>query len=92
MAFIEWTEAAEADAGAILEFIAQDSISAAYDVYEEIREQAKHLMEYPKLGRVGRLKGTRELVINRTSYIVIYRIRGERVELLRVLHGAQQWP
>jgi toxin ParE1/3/4 len=77
MALLEWTEAAEADAGAILEFIAQDSISAAYEMYEEIRVQARHLMEYPKLGRVGRLKGTRELVINRTSYIVIYRVRGQ---------------
>jgi toxin ParE1/3/4 len=90
--FLEWTEAAEVDAGAILAFIAQDSIAAAYDVYEEIREQARHLVEYPDLGRVGRLKGTRELVINRTPYIMVYRIKGERVELLRVLHGAQQWP
>ncbi len=36
--------------------------------------------------------GTRELVIPRTSYIVVYRVRGQWVEILALQHGAQQWP
>ena len=52
------------------------------------------LSEYPKIGRRGRAAGTRELVIARTPFIVVYRVRQkpERVEIIRVLHGAQKWP
>lgn len=88
---IQWTEKAETDAIEILEYIAQDNITAAYDVYEAIRQQVDRLAEYPKLGRVGRLKGMRELVIAGTHYIVAYRIRGDIVHILRVLHGAMDW-
>jgi plasmid stabilization system protein ParE len=44
------------------------------------------------MGRAGRVEGTRELVISRTSYIAAYRIVGDVSRILRVLHGAQQWP
>jgi toxin ParE1/3/4 len=40
----------------------------------------------------GREEGTRELVLPRLPYIVVYRIRGEAVELLHVYHGAQNRP
>ena len=41
-----------------------------------------------------RAAGTRELVIARTPFVVVYRVRQkpERVEIIRVLHGAQKWP
>jgi plasmid stabilization system protein ParE len=32
------------------------------------------------------------LVISRTPYIAAYRIADDTVRILRVLHGAQQWP
>jgi toxin ParE1/3/4 len=57
---------------------------------DEIERQTDRLADYPKLGRPGRVKGTRELVVNRTPFIVVYRIKGEIVQILRVLHGAQQ--
>jgi plasmid stabilization system protein ParE len=48
--------------------------------------------EFPQMGRSGRIEGTRELVISGTPYIAAYRIDGDAVRILRVLHGAQQWP
>jgi plasmid stabilization system protein ParE len=50
------------------------------------------LARFPEMGRPGRIEGTRELVISRTPYIAAYRILGGTVQILRVLHGAQQWP
>jgi len=46
------------------------------------------------MGRLGRVAGTRELVLSRTPYIVIYEFRGpdEEIYILRLLHGAQRWP
>lgn len=89
---IEWRDEAKADARAALDYIAQDNLAAAYGVYGEIEQQVALLAEFPKMGRSGRVKGTRELVVTRTPYIVAYRIKGDVVQVLRVLHGAQQWP
>ena len=50
------------------------------------------LLQHPQMGRPGRKKGTRELVISRTPFIVVYRAKGARIEIIRLLHGAQQWP
>ena len=43
-------------------------------------------------GRVGRVEGTRELVVAGTAYLIPYRIKGDDVQLLRVFHEAQKWP
>lgn len=75
-----------------LDYIAQDNPLAAITQDEEIEQQASLLVEQPEMGRVGRVKGTRELVITHTPFIAIYRIKDERIEILRFLHGAQKWP
>jgi toxin ParE1/3/4 len=50
------------------------------------------LLENPKLGAPGRVPGTRELVIPKTSYIVPYRVRGSKIEIARVYHESRRWP
>lgn len=83
---------AQADRDAIFDYIEADSPRAAVTVDERIREQSERLAQFPESGRPGRVEGTRELVIPRTPYIAAYRIAGDTVRILRVLHGAQQWP
>ena len=56
-----------------------------------IVERIAVLYYFPRVGRVGSVPGTRELVVPDTPYIVIYRLT-ERVEVLRIRHGAQLWP
>jgi toxin ParE1/3/4 len=75
-----------------LDYIAADSVRAAIRLDEEIDRQVDLLAEHPLMGREGRVKGTRELVIGRSPFIVVYRIKGKRIEILRILHGAQRWP
>jgi toxin ParE1/3/4 len=77
-----------------MDYIAQDSPAAAVDVDEAIEHQADELERHPEIGRPGRVPGTHELVIARTSYIAVYEIDrdADTVEIIRVLHGAQQWP
>jgi len=52
------------------------------------------LIDQPEIGRPGRIDGTRELVISRTSFIVIYRVHQniKQAEILRLVRGAQKWP
>jgi len=89
---IVWLRRAITDRDAQLDYIAQDNLRAAIEQGDRIAHQVGLLLQHPQMGRPGRKPGTRELVISRTPFIVIYRIKGERIELLRVLHGAQQWP
>lgn len=89
---IEWLPAAERDFNSIVEFIADDNPVAAIEQGDEIEQQITGLLEHRQRGRAGRVKGTRELVIVRTPYIAAYRIKRDRVQILRILHGAQQWP
>lgn len=77
-----------------IEYIAQESPRAALEQLDHIERQTDMLLLHPEIGRIGRVKGTRELVITHTPFIIIYRIRPRagRIELLNMLHGAQQWP
>ncbi len=70
----------------------QASPRAALLVDERIEKQVNVLLDHPEFGRPGRVNDTRELVIGRTPYIVAYRILGDAVRILRVLHSRQLWP
>ena len=80
-----------ADREAILEYIAQDNSKAAIELDEEFEAKAEIARQRPTLYKAGRVKGTRELVV-RPNYVMVYRVSGDVVEVLRVLHTAQQWP
>jgi toxin ParE1/3/4 len=89
---LEWSAFAFADRTAIFDYIEADSPRAAVAVDDRIQACVENLTRFPEMGRPGRIEGTRELVISRTPYIAAYRIAGDTVRILRVLHGAQQWP
>jgi len=89
---VRWLPGARANLLAIAEYIAQHNQMAAYAVYEEILRQIGRLAEHPRVGRPGRIKGTRELVVSGMPYIVVYRASVNDVTILRILHGAQQFP
>ena len=89
---IVWLSLAVRDLAAIRSHISSDNPAAARKVADRIKQSVSQLGEMPKIGRVGRVFGTRELVISPTPYIVAYRVRNNKVEILRVLHGAREWP
>jgi len=89
---LEWSVFAIADREAIFDYIESDSPQAAADVDDRIRVSVESLRQFPEMGRPGRVEGTRELIIQRTPYIAAYRREENTVRVLRVLHGAQQWP
>jgi len=89
---IIWRQAALNDLEAIREFIAQDNPRAAARVRTAIREAVERLAAYPNLGRAGRVEGTRELVIPDTLYIAAYRVVGDQLRILSIIHASRQWP
>jgi toxin ParE1/3/4 len=92
---VVWLDEALADLDRNLDYIEQESPQGALTMVLAIRLGADVLLrEFPNAGRAGRRRGTRELVIASTPFIVVYRarVRPSRVEILRVLHGKQKWP
>lgn len=89
---LEWSVFALADRGAIFDCIEADSPRAAISMDDRIESCVEGLAQFPEMGRPGRIERTRELVIDRTPYIAAYCVAGDIVRILRVLHGAQQWP
>lgn len=89
---LEWTRLALEDRNNIFDYIEQDNALAAVAVDDRISKQVKQLISFPESGRIGRITGTRELVISSTPYIAAYCTSEGTVRILRVLHGAQLWP
>lgn len=90
---IEWTSLALADLKHIYGYIHDDNPQAAIAVLATIRRAVRgQLNTSPQSGRIGRVIDTRELVIPRLPYIVAYRMSNSKIQILRVLHGAQRWP
>jgi toxin ParE1/3/4 len=90
---IVWSPQAIADLSALRAYIAQDNKAAAQRTALHIIRNVEHLLsDNPSMGRPGRVVGTRELVVPGTPYVVPYRIRDERIQVLRVYHGARRWP
>jgi addiction module RelE/StbE family toxin len=87
-----WTVSARRDLRSQVAYVAERNPDAARRLQFAIRQSVEGLADLPYKGRPGRVEETRELVIVGTPYAVIYRIRESSVRILRVLHGAQDWP
>lgn len=86
-----WTPEAEDDRAKIFDYIAADSPRAAVKMDEVFSKSAARLADHPKIGRTGRIPGTRE-VIPHKSYCLVYEIEQETVWVLALVHTARQWP
>ena len=90
---IQWTDKARGDLDKIVEYISEDNPTAAFEtILKIINTVDSTLSQHPGIGRPGRYADTRELIIAGTPYIVPYLVTVKHIYILRVLHGAMQWP
>ncbi len=92
MSPVIWLDEALEDLKTIGEYIAQDDAKVAYNVLIKIKATADNLSLYPELGRIGRVNGTREIVVNDLPYILPYQVTGKNIRILAVLHTSRKWP
>jgi len=86
---IVWKVRAIRDRDAIHAYIARDNPARAYEVVLAITKAVNLLADFPQLGRLGRKAGTQDLVVPRLPYIVPYRRRSDRIEIIRILHTSR---
>lgn len=88
-----WAPEALQDLAEIRGYIAEHNPTAAIRVVRRIVDLVStQLPQSPNSGRIGRVAGTRELVVSKTPFVVPYRIGSDGIEVLRVLHAARAWP
>ena len=87
---VEWRAKAREDRNNIFDYIAEDNPTAALELDDEIEQKTDALPEHPELYRVGRRRGTREMVLA-PNYVLVYRIlkRTGIIEIVRIV-GARQ--
>jgi toxin ParE1/3/4 len=89
---VHWARAASRHVEEIGDYIARADSAAAERILQRIREQIEMLANHPHAGRVGRVDGTRELVISGSPYIAVYRGRDDEVEVVAIFHASRRWP
>ena len=90
---IRWTDPAVRDFTQICDYISEHgSAATARRVAISIYGQIGILAKFPESGRTGRQPETRELAFTGLPYLAVYRLRRDCAEILRILHGAQNWP
>lgn len=73
------------------DYIVADNPSAAARMDELFSDAAKRLGDHPKLGRAGKIQGTRELIAHE-NYRLVYEISADTVWMLALVHTSRQWP
>lgn len=87
---LAWHPLAIADREQIMDFIASDKPGAALALDEAFEIHAHRALANPQLYKLGRVAGTREIVVH-PNYIMIYSADAAQVTILRVLHAARRW-
>jgi toxin ParE1/3/4 len=86
-----WTDPSIEDLRSIRDYIARDSEYYAAGLIEQLILAAERLAEFPRLGRMvpeAHDETIREVFCE--NYRIIYRMAGERVEILAVVHGRRE--
>ena len=89
---VRWTTDAANDLERICDYIAEASPDSARRVATAIVEGIATLHTFPNRGRPGRVADTREFVFAPLPFVAVYEVQHDEVHVLRILHGAQQWP
>jgi len=87
---LRWKDEAVQDLKGIHEYLEMfHSYDMARRTVVEIRTAIRSLKKFPGMGRPGQEPGTRELKHTKLPHIIVYRIVGDVIEVLRIWHPAQ---
>jgi addiction module RelE/StbE family toxin len=84
-----WTRTAIRDLSNVKEYVELDNPQAAREIALKIVDAGERIIQFPEVGRAGKVSGTRELLVPGTKYLIVYRRKKNAIHFLRVLHGHQ---
>jgi toxin ParE1/3/4 len=89
---LRWTEEAANDLERIADYLFEHAPDRAAELVRTVYDAPAALLTFPNRGRLGKKAGTREFVLSPLPYLIVYTVRGDAIYIVRILHGAQQWP
>jgi toxin ParE1/3/4 len=90
---IVWTRRAEQHLRAAYRYWSSEKPESSADIMlERILSTVEHLEHNSELGRLGRIATSRELILRPLPFVLAYRVRRDKIEILALLHGARKWP
>jgi toxin ParE1/3/4 len=89
---LRFSAQADHDLDAIKSYIAQDNQAAAEKTVTRILQSILYLQDYPRLGRPGIVPDTRELGILGLPYKAVYRIEGDTILIVTIVHMSRMYP
>ena len=89
---LRWTPEAADDLESIADYLFDKAADNAARLILRIYLAPSALKIFPSQGRTGRISGTRELTLPSLPYVIVYKVSNDAVHILRILHGARQWP
>ena len=87
-----WSAASLTHLREVVEYLQGETSGGATTIRRRILETKRRIGQMPYSGRVGRIDGTREAVVPRTAYILVYRVSEKTVDILGIWHAARLWP
>lgn len=87
---IIWSLKATRDRNSAILWLNQFDPDAALDLLQEILLAIKRLDTFPFSGRIGKVSGTREVIIGK--YILVYQVQDDNLEVVRLLHSSMKYP
>ena len=88
---VRWTRQARQDRADIWDYLNARDPGAASRMDQLFTEATAPLAEFPLIGRMGAVEGTRELIPH-PSYRLVYEIFGETIWILVLIHASREWP
>jgi toxin ParE1/3/4 len=89
---VRWLKSAIKNLDAEADYIAQENLKAAAEMFVYVKNKVGSFSEFSSTGRPGRVPSTRELVVDRYSFVVPYRVVGDELHVLRVFHTRRKLP
>jgi len=84
---LRWSKKALAKLDSIAAYIAKDNPRVAESFTQQLRQKV-NILQFYQLGTAWRVKGTKQYVFH-PNYIAIYQLKDEEVQIITILHSAQ---
>jgi toxin ParE1/3/4 len=88
---IEWSERASLDIEDVADFYSDMDPALPDIMIRRISEAALPLLENPRLGPTAGENGLRKWNARRTSFLLLYVVRGDIIYIVRVVHAMSDW-